>query len=202
MSSAGTLLSDLDSRSSSNDSDLVEKILADMNGGGGSGSGNSVQMPARGMAQPPPPLPMQAPPGVTQGNTTFPMAADPMTAQAHVIGRDHPTPGDFAAAMHGVPRSAEGDSWSGGAAPRSSEYDEPKKNWYARILDDAKIPLVVAMLFFIFSLPAINVVISQYLPSLIQTTGQLSTMGMAAKSLIVGASFWFLLRIVAPLLKS
>ena len=97
-----------------------------------------------------------------------------MTSQAHVIGRDHPTPGDFAAAMHGVPRSTEGDSWSGGAAPRSSEYDEPKKNWYARILDDAKIPLVVAMLFFIFSLPAINVVISQYLPSLIQSTGQLS----------------------------
>ena len=152
--------------------------------------------------RPPPPLPMQAPPGAPQGNTTFPMAADPMTAQAHVIGRDHPTPGDFAAAMHGVPRSTEGDSWSGGAPPRNTEYDEPKKNWYARILDDAKIPLVVAMLFFVFNLPAINIVISQYLPSLIQSTGQLSTLGMAAKSLIVGASFWFLLRIVAPLLKS
>lgn len=204
MSSAGTLLSDLDSRSSSNDNDLVEKILADMNGGGGGGggggSGNSVQMPSRGMAPPPPPLPMQGPPGVPQGNTTFPMAADPMTSQAHVIGRDHPTPGDFAAAMHGVPRSAEGESWSGNA--RGGEYDEPKKNWYARILEDAKIPLVVAMLFFIFSLPAINVVIAQYLPTLVQSTGQLSTLGMGAKSLIVGGSFWFLLRVVAPLLKS
>jgi ABC-type uncharacterized transport system YnjBCD permease subunit len=58
------------------------------------------------------------------------------------------------------------------------------------------------MLFFIFSLPAINVVIAQYLPTLVQSTGQLSTLGMGAKSLIVGGSFWFLLRVVAPLLKS
>jgi hypothetical protein len=73
-----------------------------MNAGSG---GNSVQMPAKGMSAPPPPLPSQMPPGVLPMNTTFNQAADPMVAQAHVIGREHPTPGDLAAAMHGVDRS-------------------------------------------------------------------------------------------------
>ena len=52
MSSAGTLLSDLDNRAPSDgDSDLVQKILADINGNSG---GNPVQMPSRGMSAPPP----------------------------------------------------------------------------------------------------------------------------------------------------
>jgi hypothetical protein len=198
MSSAGTLLSDLDSRGpSGQDSDLVEKILADMNSGGaGGGSGNQVQMPTRGMAAPPPPLPSQLPPGMVQANSTFAQVADPMTAQAHVIGRDHPSPADFAAAMHGVNRPPETQAWPG------QGYDEPKKNWYAHIVEEAKTPLVVAMLFFVFSLPPVNVLISHYVPSLIQSSGNLTTVGSVAKALLVGTSYWVLLRIVAPLLKT
>ncbi len=103
MASAGTLLSELDAGggAAAQDNDIVEKILHDMNSGSG---GNSVQMPGRGMAAPPPPLPAQAPPGVPMG-TSFPQAVDPMTAQAHVIGKEHPTPGDFAAAMYGMNRT-------------------------------------------------------------------------------------------------
>lgn len=207
MSSAGTLLSELDSRGPSNsqDNDLVEKILMDMNGGGG--GGNSVQMPSRGMSAPPPPLPAGAPPGSMPMNTTFNQAADPMTAQAHVIGREHPTPGDFAAAIHGVDRMGMGMGMNMAPAMRQQqqddyEYEEPKKNFYARILDEVKTPLVVALLFLVFSLPAVNVLVAHYLPSMILPTGSLTMVGLVGKSVLVGASFWLLLRVVAPLLKA
>ena len=203
MSSAGTLLSDLDSRGSSEskDNDLVQKILADMNdgGGGSGGGGNSVQMPSRGMSAPPPPMPAMGSPGVPQGMSTFQQAADPMMAQAHMIGRDHPTPGDFAHAIHGMAAPRQEQQWAGG---QEDSYEEPKKNWYARILDDLKTPLVVALIFFVLSLPAVNLLVSHYFPALVLPTGNLSTVGLAAKSLVAGVAYWVLFRIVAPLLKS
>ena len=204
MASAGTLLSELDAGggSSAQDNDIVEKILHDMNSGSG---GNSVQMPGRGMAAPPPPLPAQAPPGVPMG-TSFPQAADPLTAQAHVIGKDHPTPGDFAAAMYGMNRGSESVMYdTGGGSGRSQEevqYEEPtKKNLYARVWDEAKTPIVVALLFFVLSLPAVNVLVSHYLPTLILPTGALNMMGLVAKALLAGVLYWVLQRVVAPLLR-
>jgi hypothetical protein len=205
MASAGTLLSELDAGGGSNpsqDNDLVEKILADMNSGG---SGNSVQMPSRGMSAPPPPLPAQAPPGVPMG-TSFPTAVDPMTAQAHVIGKDHPTPADFAAAMYGMNRGSESAVFEApGKAKQSNDdyvYEEPKKNLYARIWDETKTPLVVALLVFVLSLPAVNILVSHYVPTLVLPTGSLNMLGQAAKALLAGVLFWVLLRVVAPLLKT
>lgn len=203
MASAGTLLSELDAGGGANaqDSDIVEKILHDMNSGSG---GNSVQMPGRGMAAPPPPLPAQAPPGVPMG-TSFPQAVDPLTAQAHVIGKDHPTPGDFAAAMYGMNRTPESALYNGSSPSSSEEYsyeEPPKKNMYARILDEAKTPLIVALLFFVISLPAVNVLVAHYLPSLILPTGALNMVGLAGKALLAGVLFWVLQRVVAPLLKA
>lgn len=206
MASAGTLLSELDTKGpgSTQDNDLVERILMDMNSSGG--NGNAVQNAARGMAAPPPPLPAQLPPGVPLG-TSFPQSLDPMPAQAHVIGKDHPTPGDFAAAMYGMNRSSEGQMYTGdGGKPvqemADSEYDEPKKNWYARILQEVKTPLVVALLFFILSLPAVNLLVAHYIPSLILPTGSLTMLGLGAKALLAGATFWILLRVITPLLKA
>lgn len=206
MASAGTLLSELDARggSPSQDSDLVEKILMDMNASSG-GGGNQVQMPARGMAAPPPPLPASSP-GVPMG-TSFPQAMDPLTAQAHVIGKEHPTPGDFAAAMYGMNRTPESSLYgSGPQGPRQPsaeyDYDEPKKNLYARVWDEVKTPLIISLLFFTLSLPAINVLVGHYIPSLVQPTGALTMIGLAGKALVAGAAFWVLQRVVAPLLKA
>jgi hypothetical protein len=138
--------------------------------------------------------------------TSFPQAADPMTAQAHVIGKEHPTPGDFAAAMYGMNRTPEAALYEGGGQRASSEeyaYEEPtKKNLYARVLDEAKTPLIVALLFFVISLPAVNVLVAHYLPSLILPTGALNMIGLGAKALAAGALFWVLQRVVAPLLKA
>jgi hypothetical protein len=207
MASAGTLLSELDAKgpTSTQDNDLVERILMDMNSSGG--NGNSVQTAPRGMAAPPPPLPANLPPGVQPG-TSFPQASDPMTAQAHVIGRDHPTPGDFAAAMYGMNnRPAEtqmyaGKQGQGQGDMGDDEYEEPKKNWYARILQEMKTPLVVALLFFVLSLPAVNLLVAHYVPSLILPTGSLTMVGLGAKALLAGATFWILVRVITPLLKA
>lgn len=205
MASAGTLLSELDAKgpSSTQDNDLVERILMDMNSSGG--NGNTVQNGGRGMAAPPPPLPSQLPPGVPPANS-FPQAADPLTAQAHVIGKDHPTPGDFAAAMYGMNRGTEASMYNGGkqlvADMGDNEYEEPRKNWYARILQEIKTPLIVATLFFVLSLPAVNLLVAHYIPSLVLPTGSLTMVGLGAKALLAGATFWVLVRVITPLLKA
>lgn len=200
MSSAGTLLSELDTTgpSSSQDNDLVQKILSDMNGGGG--NGNTVQMPGRGMAAPPPPLPNSMTPGMVPQGTHFPTASDPLTAQAHVIGRDTPSPADFARAIHGLGGMNEVQ----GMEQTSTDYmyEEPKKNWYGKILEEAKTPILVALLFFTLSLPAVNLLVAHYLPSLILPTGSLTTIGLLAKSVLAGLAFWILIRVVTPLLKA
>jgi hypothetical protein len=207
MSSAGTLLSDLDSKGpvSDGDSDLVQKILADMNGGSSGGGGNSIQMPSRGMASPPPPLPNQGLP-VPQGTTMLPQTTDPRIPQAHVIGGDSPTAADFAAAMHGVPRADNAQYYAGGQMPQPGQMqfypEEPRKNMYARIIEEAKTPLLVSLIVFVLSLPAVNVLFAHYLPSLVLPTGSLTMVGLVAKALIAGTLFWTLQRVVAPLLQS
>ncbi len=208
MASSGTLLSDLDSNSgSSNDGDLVRKIFADMNVPGG---GNPVVSGVGQMINAPNP------------NTIAPMAMDAAPATSHIIGKDHPTPADFAAAMHGVSRMSEGNvpppmpgnmaanlmppgAWNPYMAQQPQMQQMPvdtgsKKNMYARIADEVKIPILVAILVFVFSLPFLNILFSHYIPSLLKPTGDMTHVGLLVKSLLAGATFWVLQRVIAPLL--
>jgi hypothetical protein len=75
-----------------------------------------------------------------------------------------------------------------------------RKNWYSDIATEAKTPLLVALIFFVFSLPFVTVLISHYLPSFVKGTGELTSIGLLIKSLFAGSSFWVLHRIIAPLL--
>ena len=90
MASAGTLLSDLDTKApvfNNKDDDLVNKILADMN------------IPSQSnpvMNSPPPPSGNGRVISSPNPNSTYPMAMDPGTATAHMIGKDYPTAADFA----------------------------------------------------------------------------------------------------------
>jgi hypothetical protein len=77
---------------------------------------------------------------------------------------------------------------------------EPSKNMYSKLLDEMKVPFVVAILFFLFSLPPIRVLLSHYIPSMIKQTGELQTTGLLAVSGVVGVTFWLLQRVIAPLL--
>ena len=106
-----TLLTDLDSSPpvSSKDGDLVDQILKEMNG---------------------PPLPSS--PANTAVNS-YTMAINPTTA--HVIGGAHPTPADFAAAMHGVPHSSSMYA-EAPALPASAVAHRPYKKSFLQRLGD------------------------------------------------------------------
>ena len=187
MAAAGTLLADLD-QSSGGDGDLVQKILSDMN------------IPT-GQTQRP--LPVQAP--IYQASTSQ-MSMDSQIPRSHMIGNEHPSPADFASAMgssgpmQGMPMPGMQMQMQGMGMPMPGPSAEPSKNLYGRVLEEFKIPFIVAMLFFIFSLPPIRVLVSHYIPSFIKQTGELQTTGLLAVSGIVGLSFWFLQRVIAPLL--
>jgi hypothetical protein len=74
------------------------------------------------------------------------------------------------------------------------------KNVYSRVADEIKTPILVTLLFFVFSMPFINILFSHYIPSLIKPTGDLTTVGVLVKAALAGATFWVLQRVVAPLL--
>lgn len=194
MASAGTLLSDLDSRApSGSDDDLVQKILSEMNTPSPNNpvvNNNPPVNPgmetARRMISSPNP------------NTVQPHAMDPATPTAHMIGRDFPTAADFASMMQAT----------GGYAPFAAQQQQPqpqllaapKSNWYGDIISQFRQPLLVAIIFFIISLPAVNVLIGFYVPALLRPGGDLTTMGLLAKSLLAGSLFWFIQRILVPLM--
>ena len=197
MSAGGTLLSELDQKGSPGDDDLVRQIFKDLNNPSPSFAGGNEVINA--------PNP----------NTVAPLTMDTGPATSHVIGRDHPTPADFAAAMHGVQR---GPPMVQNAPPPSGNYnmnsqwiqgqEQPQmpmmmptgKNIYSRVADEIKTPILVTLLVFVFSLPFINILFSHYIPSLIKPTGDLTTVGVLVKSAVAGGTFWVLQRVVAPLL--
>lgn len=197
MSEAGTLLSDLDSAKPT-DRDLVDSILSDMNHvGGGGGPGMALPPPA-GARMPMQPTP--APP------STYPNSADPAVATAHLIGKDHPTEADFQRMM----MAAQGPLPFNAMAPQMQQpvqqmpqiqqsYEEPKKNWQGQWIDELKQPILVAIILFVMTLPAVNLLVSHYAPSLLRPGGDLNTMGMLARAAIGGALYWIFQRVIAPL---
>jgi len=200
MASAGTLLSDLDGKApvfSGGDDDLVNKILADMNIPSQSNPvmmNNTLAPPAsngRVINSPNP-------------NTTYPMAVDPGTATAHMIGKDYPTPADFANLMH-APQYSHGGSQFASVAPQvvaqqPTLIEIAKGNMYSDIISQIKQPILVAIIVFIVSLPIINVLIGHYLPSLLRIGGDLTTAGLAVKALVGGFLFWFIQKVLVPLM--
>jgi hypothetical protein len=194
MASAGTLLSDLDSRApSGNDEDLVQKILSEMNT-------PSPNNPVVNNNPPPNPGMETARRMISSPNpnTVQPHAMDPATPTAHMIGRDYPTAADFASMMQ-----ATGGYAPFAAAPQQPQPQllaAPKSNWYGDIISQFRQPLLVAIIFFVISLPALNVLIGFYIPALLRPGGDLTTMGLLAKSLLAGSLFWFIQRILVPLM--
>jgi hypothetical protein len=114
-----------------------------------------------------------------------------------MIGNEHPTPADFAAAMMG-----NRGTFMPGAAPQPPPqvYEVPQKNLSGRVIEEVKMPFVVALLFFLFSMPPIRVLAAHYIPSVIKNTGEFTIPGLLGLSGVVGLTFWVLYRVVAPLL--
>lgn len=197
MAQAGTLLSDLDTKApvfSNKDDDLVNKILADMN------------IPSQSnpvMNSPPPPSGNGRVINSPNPNSTYPVAIDPGTATAHMIGKDYPTAADFAHLMHS-PQFGGGSQFANVLPPQQVQQptliETVKGNMYSDIISQIKQPLLVAIIVFIVSLPIINVLIGHYLPSLLRIGGDLTTAGLVVKSLIAGFFFWFIQKVLVPLM--
>jgi hypothetical protein len=175
-----TLLSDLDSSppGPSKDGDLVEQILKEMNG---------PPLPST-----PAMIPAQMSNTAVSAHT---MGTNPATA--HVIGGAHPTPADFAAAMHSG--GGGGAPYQDPAPPAVQQYRPPKKSYIQRFLEEFKIPILVSIIVFVFSLPVINFLFAHYLRSMVLATGQLTMVGLLIKSLGAGVVFWVLQRVIVPL---
>lgn len=196
MAQAGTLLSDLDSKPpvfSNKDDDLVNKILQDMN----------IPSQSNPVMNSPPPSGNGRVISAPNPNSTYPMAMDPATATAHMIGKDYPTPADFAHLMHS-PQFAGGSQFANVMAQppvqQPTLIETVKGNMYSDIISQIKQPLLVAIIVFIVSLPIINVLIGHYLPSLLRIGGDLTTAGLVVKSLLAGFLFWFIQKVLVPLM--
>jgi hypothetical protein len=78
--------------------------------------------------------------------------------------------------------------------------ESTKGNMYSDIITQAKQPLLVAIIVLLVSLPIINVLIGHYFPSLLRIGGDLTTAGMVLKALIGGFLFWFIQKVLVPLM--
>lgn len=196
MSDAGTLLSELESAKPT-DRDLVDSILSDLNQ---PSAGNPIQnLPSPAGAR----MPMQNAPPI---QPTYSNAADPAVPTAHMIGRDHPTEADFQRMM----MAAQGPLPYNAMTPQMQQpvqlqqqvqvYEEPKKNWQGQWIDELKVPILVSIIIFVVTLPAVNLMFSHYAPNLLRPGGDFTTMGMVARAAIGGSLFWVLQRVVTPLL--
>jgi hypothetical protein len=137
---------------------------------------------------------------------------------SHIIGNESPSNADFAAAMMGVTGQRPSEHQLMGAplgphggAPAallpgvaigsaSVSGEPPSKNLYGRVVEELKVPFVIAFLFFIFSMPPVRVLLSHYAPSMIRPTGEFHITGLLFVSALVGLVFWVLNRVIAPLL--
>jgi hypothetical protein len=196
MAQAGTLLSDLDSKppTMSKDDDLVNKILADMN----------IPSQSNPIMNTPPPSGNGRVINSPNPNSVYPVAIDPGTATAHMIGKDYPTSADFAQLMHS-PQFTHGGSQFANIQQQQTMrqptlIETSKGNMYTDIIVQIKQPLLVAIIVFIVSLPIINVLIGHYLPSLLRIGGDLTTAGLFVKSIVGGFLFWFIQKVLVPLM--
>lgn len=196
MATAGTLISDLDGKTPvlTPDDDLVNKILADIN----------QPSPTNPTMMTQPPASMGRVINSPNPNTTYPVAIDPGTATAHMIGKDFPTASDFANLMHSPSYSHVGSPYAP-VAPQAqiqspTIISSAKGNMYTDILSQIRQPLFVAIVIFIIGLPMVNVLIGHYMPSLLRMGGDLTTAGMLVKALLGGFLFWFIQKIVVPLM--
>ena len=204
----GTPLSELGNDSSmGSDSDIVQQIMQDLNR-------PSQQNPLSGGMAPPqqmmgamPPAPsartgmMNAP----NPNSYMQHAMDPQSGQgAHMIGNSRPTPADFAALMgqgympNAMANGANTAQNYGGAYDGQQQQQTGSK-WMTWIFNELRIPIFVAIVFFLLNLPAANVMFAHVLPSLITSTGNFTVMGQLSKAAMAGLAFWLLHRVLAPL---
>jgi hypothetical protein len=129
-------------------------------------------------------------------------SADPAVPTAHMIGREHPNPADFTQMM----------MQQQGAPYMQQQYQQPQPtpvaaqapskgfSWQSTIFQELRQPILVAIIVFILSLPAVNILFHHYAPVLLRSGGDLNNIGLLARALIAGGVYWVFQRVIAPLM--
>jgi hypothetical protein len=206
MSSAGTLISDLDGKApTGGDDDLVRQIMADINTGGGGGGNMAMppQQPSMGVGPPPPQMnsyKIQQP----NANTIYNQAVDPAVPTAHMIGSQHPNPADFATMMmangQGTPYISHQQQQYLQALPQQQMLQKNGPSWKATLFEQLRQPLLVTIIVFVLSLPAVNILLQHYAPTLLRTGGDLNNLGLIVRASLAGGLFWLFQNVVGPLI--
>ena len=177
ISSEGTPIDALESGNvpTSADASRMAQILQDMNASGAEIAGASFgdQRAPQNELMPPPP-PRQAPPQALPPHSGVPMAG--MTGQLPAMVQQIPPQNS-----QFVPYDDEAMSGGGG---------HPRKNAWGNFMEKLTDPLVVAVLIFVLSLPALQTFGSKYVPWAFAIGGQLSWLGLIAKAVFGGLLFW------------
>ena len=153
------------------DEERVQRIIREMNSGdeGAEAPGPSYQ----GGQEPPQAYGNQGPP-MYQPMPAAPMMGRPMAMAGYAPHYEAPV----------QQSQGQGQAATAAAAP---EPAASKKNVFAHITDALKLPLVVALVFFLFSLPVVDLHLAKYAPWAFSAGGNLSIPGLAVKALAAGA---------------
>jgi len=172
--SQSTPLDKLDNPGAANDAGLVNKILADMNGGSASPNEAMFQQQPMRMVLSEPPI-----------NSMQDRVMDPSPATAHMIGNSSPSAQDFSSMMGA-------SSYVQVPQAPTAQIQMPlqkKGDMFGNLLDRLKAPLVVAALFFLLNLPFFHTSIMAYAPWAFRSGSELSMVGLVMISVLAGSLF-------------
>ena len=197
---------------SASDDDLVKSIFNDAQKPSSMSNPIMSQNTGIHIGAPMPPAGARAPMVMNNQGQQMPHMPDPHVATAHMIGSAHPTQADFQQMMMAT-NPYNGAGMGGGYAPANGggyglgmgagpmvPAEAPKKNWNALWVDELRQPFIVMIILFVITLPWFHLLTSHYAPTLLKPTGEFTTVGLVVRAALGGALFWFLQRIVAPLI--
>jgi len=174
ISSEGTPIDALETGNVPNSADAARmaQIMQDINASGGEIAGSGSGAGGAPQNELMPQQPRQAPSQMLPPHSGIPM--DGMTGQMPAMVQQQ------------VPRQ------NSQFVPYDDEpaYGAPRKNAWGTFMERLTDPLVVAVLIFVLSLPALQTFGSKYAPWAFAIGGQLSWLGLIAKAVFGGLLFW------------
>jgi hypothetical protein len=171
---------DVSDGGNASDEARVQRILQEINGGGDEAPGQQQQQQQQQRQ-----MPMQQ-----QQHMYQEQQQQQPPAGYHMYQPPHAMPPQQLMGPGMVPYAQEQM-----APPRQQQQYEPeepaapapaKKNVWAHITDALKLPVVVAFVFFLLSLPVVDVYLAKYAHWAFSSGGQLSIAGIAVKAVVAG----------------
>jgi hypothetical protein len=179
------------------DEDRVQRIIQEMNGGAEeppqqASPGRNEESHAPPYQQMPAPQQYQQMPSQQQGQPPMYMQGQQQQMAGHNGQQPYMMPPP---AQYGQPQQMHQQNQEEEEQQQRHEPEAPsnmvvtpsKKNIWAHIADIFKLPIVVAIVFFLLNLPIVDVQLAKYAHWAFSSGGHLSMGGMALKAVVAGA---------------